>query len=781
MKATPFATFIATLSISLCVSCLLPSRLSAASFDPAAPDYTGHRGTTIYVSKLGDNSDGSSWPKAFHTIQAALLAVPDDRGGHRVIVRPDTYAEANLWTNHQGAEGSYNLLIGDVDGTLGSGARGRIVIDSGDPEKGFKSFDWWSTIRATTKGWSPAHSAPTFSSIAWDRWILRNLYATGGDAGLFWDLTDKSGQGFTVVMEDCVSIGRAFGAGFGYQVVRPKEPVVFRRCFMMALDWWGDAGALGVGSYNPSLPEAPDVICEDCTLAGPDNAVQILFPSKFIRLKLKDCRLMALNFSQPHGTPSTGVISTIVPDPRQVHVDFEDGLLMGFKLFGNTNLEAKKTADAGGSEITYTTKGNVQAYVQFRQPTPNGFQRLGLWPVEAFRTLDPRCPKAAFPAASGPAGRPKPPAVPADPTRPGYAGRNGVTLYVSKAGDNSDGSSWQKAFHTIQAALLAMPDKQGGHRVVIRPGTYEEANLYPSHRGAAGAYNLLVGDTDGSLGSGARGWVVIDSGCPGVAVRTDPTQPTGNPTFKIIQSDGPESGLKCVDWWGPWRCDPGFSGSIWDRWIFRNLYATGSEGGIGWDMTCEKGVEFSAVVDNCVGIGRFAGAAVMAHTPRPDEPVLFRQCYFLNLDWWGDAGAVYVRGESRTMPACPHAVFEDCTIVGPDNALQAGWPGVDDLYTRVKFKGCRLIVLNFSQPHGTPSSGIICCGCKDGKQLHVDFEDSTLMGYKVFGTRSGEVAYAVQGKVAAYVQFQQSVPKGFEHLKLWPVEVFDSIHPPAAP
>ena len=171
----------------------------------------------------------------------------------------------------------------------------------------------------------------------------------------------------------------------------------------------------------------------------------------------------------------------------------------------------------------------------------------------------------------------------------------------------------------------------------------------------------------------------------------------------------------------------------------------------------------------------------MAHTPRQDEPVLFRQCYFLNLDWWGDAGGVYVRGESRSMPTCPHAVFEDCTIVGPDNALQAGWPGVDDLYTRVQFKGCRLIVLNFSQPDGTPSTGIVCCGCKDGGQLHVDFEDSTLMGYKVFGTRNGQVAYTVQGKVAAYVQFQQSVPEGFEHLKLWPVEVFDSIQPPAAP
>ena len=37
---------------------------------------------TLYVSKLGDNSDGLSWAKAFRTIQAALDAVPDDHGGN---------------------------------------------------------------------------------------------------------------------------------------------------------------------------------------------------------------------------------------------------------------------------------------------------------------------------------------------------------------------------------------------------------------------------------------------------------------------------------------------------------------------------------------------------------------------------------------------------------------------------------------------------------------------------------------------------------------------------
>jgi len=38
------------------------------------------------------------------------------------------------------------------------------------------------------------------------------LYATGGDAGLFWDCTDKV-EPFTVLVEDCISFGRAFGGG----------------------------------------------------------------------------------------------------------------------------------------------------------------------------------------------------------------------------------------------------------------------------------------------------------------------------------------------------------------------------------------------------------------------------------------------------------------------------------------------------------------------------------------------------------------------------------------
>src|SRR5437773_2384492 len=81
------------------------------------------------------------------------------------------------------------------------------------------------------------------------------------------------------------------------------------------------------------------------------------------------------------------------------------------------------------------------------------------------------------------------------------------TLYVSKLGDNSDGSVWSRAFTTVQAALNAVADAQGGYRIIIRPDTYMEANLYPAHKGAPGAYNSLIGDFDGSLGSGTTGWV----------------------------------------------------------------------------------------------------------------------------------------------------------------------------------------------------------------------------------------------------------------------------------
>ncbi len=336
---------------------------------------------TLHVSKLGDNSDGSSWARAFKTIQAALSAVADERGGYRIVVRPDTYVEANLYPANKGAAGTYNELIGDFDGVLGSSTRGWVIIDSGDPEKGFKSYDWWGPIRAYKKGWSKEHSEETFSAVGWDRWAIRHFYVTGGDGGLFFDLVDKA-EPFTVLVEDCFSTGRAFGGGVANVLSRPGEPTIFRRCQLWCLDWWGDAAGAYVRAEHPELPAHPDVIFEECTLAGPDNALQAGNPgySGYTRVKLKNCRLVSFNFSQPQGKPGTGVIFSTI-EGKLLHVDLEDCTLMGCKIFG-----------AGQGEVSYRTKGDVKAYVQFQQPVPKGMLRLGHWPAEVFQTLLPPPP-----------------------------------------------------------------------------------------------------------------------------------------------------------------------------------------------------------------------------------------------------------------------------------------------------------------------------------------------------------------------------------------------------
>lgn len=385
---------------------LAATSLSALAAESPASKPAERRAAVLYVSKLGDNSDGSSWQKAFHTIQAALEAVPDDKGGHRVVVRPDTYPEANLHPAQKGALNAYCTLEGDWDGSLGSGATGWVVLDSGaplsvvrtdpkaptgnptymiltsgDPEKetGLKSVDWWSGFAAR----------PDFSGVGWDRWIVRRVYATGSDAGLFWDLPPKI-EPFTIVVEDSVGIGRAFGGGAAHFAARAEEPVIFRRCTLWCLDWWGDAAGAYVRAENTAPPTLPDVTFEDCTLAGPDNALQAGNPgfSGYTRVKLKGCRLISLNFSQPQGTPSSGIIYSTI-DGKLLQADLEDCTLMGYKVFG-----------AGKGEVGFSVKGKVQAYVQYRQPVPAGFERLRFWPVEVFNALVPASSPASGSASA---------------------------------------------------------------------------------------------------------------------------------------------------------------------------------------------------------------------------------------------------------------------------------------------------------------------------------------------------------------------------------------------
>lgn len=364
------------------ILCLLPVKAFADTFDPSQSDYSGREGVKIYVSKLGDGTDGKSWATAFHSIQQGLDAVPDDAGGHCVIVRPDTYVEANLAPREKGAQGAYNTLICDYDGSLGSGSKGWALIDSGDPELGFKSWDWWSTIRASDKNWQVGNNKETFSSIIWDRWAVRRFYVSGGDAGLFWDLTNKSGEGFTVLVEDCVGIGRAFGGGVVYPKVRPDEPSTFRRCYFLALDWVGDTAAVLVGGSEAVMPDHPHVVLEACTLVHSDNAIAISFAAKKSRVRLINCRLIALNFTQPEmGGKSTGIICTHGNKVGgALHVDLQDCQLAGYSVF---------TTGPFSKLISYATMGRNTAYVQFKQEMPKGFDRVGIWPAELFSKIAP--------------------------------------------------------------------------------------------------------------------------------------------------------------------------------------------------------------------------------------------------------------------------------------------------------------------------------------------------------------------------------------------------------
>ncbi len=373
--------------IGVCLTLLMVG-LSTCISRGAEPSAT-RVGATFYVSKLGDDSDGRSWKTAFHTIQQALDAVPDDKGGHRIIIRPDTYVEANLAPAYKGATGAYNSLIGDVDGRFGSGATGWTVIDSGDPQKGFKSWDWWGPIRASDKYWPHGNNQETFSSIIWDRWNLRHLYTAGGDGGFFWDLTNKSGKPFTIVVEDCVGTGRAFGGGVVYPTVRPGEPSVFRRCYFLALDWVGDTAAVLVGGWEKTMPDYPHVVFEDCTMVHSDNAVAISYASHCARAKFINCRMIVLNFTQPEmGGKSTGIICTQGHAPTgRLHVDLVDCILAGYSVF---------TTGDDQKAVTYTTQGKTQAYVQFKQDVPEGFARLGLWPVDLFAQIAPPQPASAL-------------------------------------------------------------------------------------------------------------------------------------------------------------------------------------------------------------------------------------------------------------------------------------------------------------------------------------------------------------------------------------------------
>ena len=50
------------------------------------------------------------------------------------------------------------------------------------------------------------------------------------------------------------------------------------------------------------------------------------------------------------------------------------------------------TAGPESDAVSYTAKGAVQAYLQFKSPLPEGFTRLGLWPADLYAQIAPPRP-----------------------------------------------------------------------------------------------------------------------------------------------------------------------------------------------------------------------------------------------------------------------------------------------------------------------------------------------------------------------------------------------------
>jgi hypothetical protein len=119
---------------------------------------------------------------------------------------------------------------------------------------------------------------------------------------LFWDCTDKV-EPFTVLVEDCVSIGRAFGGGVGNCLSRTEEPITFRGASYGR--WISGATLRGLRARRePGMPNRPMPL-RGLHLVGPQCAEkqQLQFYT-FSRINL-GAAAIALNFSQPH-TPTAG-------------------------------------------------------------------------------------------------------------------------------------------------------------------------------------------------------------------------------------------------------------------------------------------------------------------------------------------------------------------------------------------------------------------------------------------------------------------------------------------
>jgi len=101
-----------------------------------------------------------------------------------------------------------------------------------------------------------------------------------------------------VIVEDCVSIGRAFGGGIAYPVVRPYDQVFSGEATFLRLIGWRCSCHIDWRSEK-NMPLDPHLILEDCTLVHQDNALALSYAGYASRVTAIRCRFIVLNFTQP--------------------------------------------------------------------------------------------------------------------------------------------------------------------------------------------------------------------------------------------------------------------------------------------------------------------------------------------------------------------------------------------------------------------------------------------------------------------------------------------------
>ena len=149
---------------------------------------------------------------------------------------------------------------------------------------------------------------------------------------------------------------------------------------------WGDTAGLPYAS-KPQHARASGRPVRDCTgspqcVEGRELRISHLYADRVDRC------LVALNSHNPPGRPPTvssrasrTANTSRRPDRHHAH---------GVQGIGVVDTDSENA-------IGYTSRGAVQAYVQFQQGMPEGIHRLQQWPVEVFQSIAPPPPQSSKP------------------------------------------------------------------------------------------------------------------------------------------------------------------------------------------------------------------------------------------------------------------------------------------------------------------------------------------------------------------------------------------------